>query len=875
MTTHSTPAPVQLTHESGLTVLHHRRAGSPVVALQAWVRAGSADELQGQFGLAHVHEHMLFKGTARRGVGEVAREIESIGGSVNAWTSFDETVYHLVVPSRFAGVGVDVLVDALRNSAFEATELESELQVIQEEILRGEDMPSRVLGQNMFAAVFREHPYGRPIIGTNESVAAFTRENVLDYFAQWYRPQNITLVVVGDIEERALMQLLDEAASGWTGSRTQPPRRSPEPPQRELRSTVDFRDVRTSHLNLAFRGPALADDDVAPLEVLATLLGGGESALLFERLQRGAGLVNGAYAYLYAPRDPGMLLIGASFRGSVGEDGSRPPEPLEVLAATSRELARAQHVPFSSREIRRAVRMIESDAIYETETVQGVAQRIGYFHTVAGDVEFERRFREQLASVGPDDILRVAREYLVPSRMTVGMMLPDTVSSHGVTHERIAEAVTDAWEGVEADLSPVHSDSDDVVVHHVEGGPTIIAVRDDTSPTFAIRAAVLAGLYAESDANNGINALTAHLLTSGTTTNGTSELARRIDELAASVSGVGGRNSIGLAMSGLSVDFDEALDIFAECLFESSFPADEVARLRRESLDAIDAREDNLAGSAMRQFNRYLYAAHPYAMTTLGERASMTRITRQDLIDYHRATLRPERMVVSVVGDIDPEHMVRSIAARFTRDVEGPGWEFNTPAAPPAADAQWLQSERDRQQAHIVVGFPAASMLDDDAVHFELLAAVLGGQGGRLFVELRDRQSLAYSVSAFATQGYDVGSFAVYIATGAANVDLAVEEIRRLLRDVAAGGITNEELERAQRYLIGRRDVSMQSRGNRATSMTFNELYGRGYRWGFPDAYAERVNAVTAEDIRDAASRLSAEREVVSVVRPSPPPGAE
>ncbi len=167
--------PVRYTLDNGLRVVIEENHTSPVVALEAWVDVGSASEPPDLAGIAHVFEHMLFKGTERRAVGEIARDVESVGGDINAWTSFDETVYHLVLPSRHFGEGLDILSDALQNSAFDPAELERELKVVLEELKQGEDSPARVSSQSLFATAYQRHPYRRPVIGAVRTVRAMTR----------------------------------------------------------------------------------------------------------------------------------------------------------------------------------------------------------------------------------------------------------------------------------------------------------------------------------------------------------------------------------------------------------------------------------------------------------------------------------------------------------------------------------------------------------------------------------------------------------------------------------------------------------------------------------------------------------------------------
>src|SRR5437763_14880436 len=218
---------------SGLTVFTEENPAAPVVAIQGWVRVGSADEGPDEAGLAHLHEHMLFKGTGRRGPGEIARTVEACGGEINAWTSFDQTVYHVVVGSRFFAEGMDVLADAVTSAAFDPAELQREIEVVCEEIKRSQDSPTRKLSRELFASAFTRHPYGKPVIGTEASVRGFTREGILRFYRRWYKPENAVVIVVGDVREAEALELAEKSFRWPEDPFVAAPSRPPEP-HREL-----------------------------------------------------------------------------------------------------------------------------------------------------------------------------------------------------------------------------------------------------------------------------------------------------------------------------------------------------------------------------------------------------------------------------------------------------------------------------------------------------------------------------------------------------------------------------------------------------------------------------------------------------------------
>lgn len=850
-------------HPSGMTVLYQPNGATPVVAFQVWVKVGSGDETGEQAGLAHVHEHMLFKGTANRAVGEIARDIEAIGGSINAWTSFDQTVYHIVVPSRFAAEGLDVLLDAVANSSFDADELGRELEVIQEEIRRAEDMPSRAVSRLLFETVFEHHPYGRPVIGTRESVATFDRADVLDFFQTWYRPSNMTLVAVGDVDRQTVLDAVTREFGNASSPAPRRVERATEPAQQALRVAIETRDVQDGHIAIAFRAPELSHHDTPALELLAILLGQGESSILFENVQRRERLTSEVYAYLYSPAEPGIFMLGASFPTAEGT-----VDPHRVLEAMTEQVAELRHREIPASDIRRALTILESDTIYQRQTVQGVAQRLGFFHTVAGGVEFEDRFTELARRVSPDDLREVARRYLDVENMSVAMVLPggDAVP----TAETAASAVRRAYSRVDTAVDHFALVPDEVgaVRHEFPNGLVVVVQHDRTAPLFSVRAAVMGGLLSESEAENGLGNLIAHLLTSGTESRTASALALEVDGLAASLSGFSGRNTIGLRMTALARDFESAMELFSDALLHSNFPLDEIERVRAEVLADIVAQADNLGGSAFRLFNEIAYAGHPYARSVLGTRDSIGGLDRSELLEAYHRLIQPSRMVVAVVGDVDPDRALRAIAALFDETSPAAPRELAARPSPVAPGGPRRVGEhRDRQQSHVVLGYPTESLDGELRYALDVLGAVLGGQGGRLFVELRDRQSLAYSVNAYSSCGLDAGTFAFYVATSPTKVDQAIDAIRLEVERLRADGVTEAELERARRYLIGRRDIGLQRQSARAGYYAFDELYGRGYDHGYD--YAERIEAVTPDHVAEAARRyFVSDNEIIAIVGP-------
>ena len=307
------PEIIRTTLKNGMRVVLKENHSSPVSAFQVWVKAGSADENPGEAGISHLIEHMLFKGTDTRRPGEIARAIEGYGGHINAYTTYDHTVYHVEIASRYQEQGLSVLADAVQHPRFDAQELAREKEVVIEEIKMREDEPESALHRALFKTSFQRHPYGRPVIGYADSVRGMNRKTIINYYRRWYCPKNMVLVGVGDFKAPELLARVQ--ACFTTSSRPLPVRQRPaEPSQNNFRPLVMQQEVRERYFALGFHIPGVQAEDTYALDLLAACLGQGDSSLLAQELRLKRGWVNSVYASAFTPRDPGLFMIGGSFQ---------------------------------------------------------------------------------------------------------------------------------------------------------------------------------------------------------------------------------------------------------------------------------------------------------------------------------------------------------------------------------------------------------------------------------------------------------------------------------------------------------------------------------------------------------------------------------
>ena len=835
--------------ENGLRVAIQEDHFAPVVAIQVWVKAGSADETPDVAGAAHVHEHMIFKGTERRPVGAIAAEVESSGGNINAFTSADHTVYHLVLASRYCRAGLDILADAMHNSSFDPSELEKELQVVMEEWKRGEDSPTSRAATELFRLAYTSHPYGRPVIGFRETVEALDRGRVVNFYQRWYHPNNMTLVVVGDVDRRAVEGDVRELFGPYPLGPLPARPRTVEPPQRQPRLSGLDMNVEESYLYLGFPIPEADHADIFALDLLGFILGGGESSRLVQTVQVEKELVNWISASAYSPADPGLFITAAGLE----QDKVRP-----ALQAMLAAIADCQQRLVSPAELDRARTNLASDFTYRRETVQGQARQLGYFLSVFDDPDYEDRYLAGLAAVTRQDIRRVAQRYLTTDSLS--LVLLGSEAQAGLP----SAADIQAWQKTQPAPTVSPAKNGRVSYTELDNGIRLLVKEHHSVPVVSLQACMLGGVLFETEPNAGMNNLIAGLLTRGSQRFSRLALTEAVESLAGSLGGFSGRNSLGLSGSFLSSRATTGLELFLDTLLQPIFPADEVEKRRREILLALKNREDELAQIAFDLFYATIFTTHPYRLLPLGRVESIQALRQEQLSAYYRTVLNPRQLVVSAVGDVDSDELIGCLRASLEGLPSVSDQLALPPPEPRPTDTRRQTKTVDKQQAHIVLGYQGVALDNPDRYILKIIDALLSRQGGRLFYELREKRALAYSVTAFSVEGLAPGAFGIYVGTDPNKVDEAVAAARHELRRLCQRPVDPAELEQAKKYLTGSYEISLQSNGSQAEEMAFNELYGLGYDNG--RRYLRALGAVTEEDIRRVAQTYFDEHTETLVV---------
>ena len=840
---------------SGMRVLLDPIHTAPVLSFSMLVQVGSADESDSQAGISHVIEHMLFKGTPSRPVGTIARDVEAAGGEINAYTSFDQTVYYINMAKQFGDKGLEILADAVQHPLFDAEELARESEVILEEIRRERDNPGRFISEILFKESFQKHPYGRPIIGFDKTVRSFTRQHLVDYYKKWYVPNNRVFIVVGDFDPTTMLQKIERAFSEPPHANPPPKReRLAEPIQKGLRVVVAPDNIQTSYLAWGYHIPSVLDEDVPALDLLSHILAGSDSSRLEQQVKEKLGLVQNIYSYAYTPRDPALMVLGAQLSEK---------KLLKATQAICHEIERIRTELVTIEELKNAKLNIRSAQVYEKETVGGLSGKYAYFLATAGRADFEKEYFHRLMDLQAEDVRRAAQKYLSVENLTATVMIPKTAKKQ-ITEKAWKTVLTKA-SGSPTKIAAVKQK--EIQQWTLPNGIRLIVRENHALPLVAVTATGLGGLMFENKSNNGINGLISRTWTKGTKNKDQLTLAKTIEGMAAQIDPFSGRNSIGLKGEFLSDFFEEGLDLFTEILLEPSFDPKEVAKEKSCTIEAIRNQEDNLPSLAFFHFQKLLFPTHPFGMRGLGEIETIQKMTSPQLKSYYQKLITGKNLVVSVVGNVSAQEVHQKLKEGLKKI---PARSVATPAPkldPKPSRSQQTVLKKDKMQSHIVLGFQGTTITSPDYYPMTVLSNILSGQGGRLFLELRDKMSLAYAVSCVLHVGLDPGIFAIYIGTEPSKVPTALQGIKRELKLVTEQLVRPDELERTQQYLVGTYELELQKNSQLSSSYAFNELYGMGIEE--VANYPKKIMAITRQDVLKVAQKyIHLDAATVSIIEP-------
>jgi zinc protease len=872
--------------DNGLRVLTKEVHMAPVVSVRMYYKVGSRNEYNGITGISHICEHMV---SGRASANFASYEIERLLGDIgaadeNAETYYDYTAYYEKVPAKNLETALMIEAERMQNALFLPEEFAAERTVVLSEFEGDANNPGETLSWQMWPMLFQQQSYHWPVIGWKSDIENVTRDQAFDYYKAHYEPGNATLVLVGDFQTEDALELAKRYFDPIPEGAVPPQPVTAEYPQRGERRFVLKIPSTEAMVRIGYHTPKFGDADYYALDVLSYLLSGGRSSRLIQSLVE-SGETNSAFAWHPDLKDPGMFLFGAGFAPE------KDPSAIERMILDEIEKAKAE--PASEKELERVKKQVRAYFVLANDSVAGQAENLG-LADVVGSYKYLDDYVQKVSAVTAQDIMRVAREYLTEDNRTVGYLIPTGEAERpagptgfGPQHYKSPGPKSDEPFGAgtkmpflsaigtaSAQGKPLDAQESKPERKVFDNGLVVIVKENHFNPSVSIVGLVKAGPIYDPPDMPGLSAFVAGCLDRGTTTKTSLEIAEAVESLGAEIAFERASETIHFEGTALSEDFETVLGILADCLINPSFDPAEVEKARKELSAKLKRNYDDTNYAAFMNAIAALYPKdHPYHHDPDGDLETLAKITRDDLVAFHKANYGPDTTVVVVSGDVQPEMVFAAAEKAFGGWARASGSKpVDLPPIQGPAERKTVKVELEgKVQGDFAIMWPGIRRDDPDWVALSLANTILGEFGsGRIYTKVRSELGLAYYASSFFSAKTGQGYYAAYAGANPANMDKAIERTFEAIDEVKRGDFTQDDLELAKNIFFGQVFTNLDTNAAFANELTSEEYYGLGL--DYTDKLARAIEEATLDQVKAAASKhLLPENAIVSIAEPAKP----
>ncbi len=842
--------------DNGQTVVIQKVPQSKLVCVDTWIKTGSINENDKNSGVAHFLEHLFFKGSKKYKQGEFEKILDGKGAIYNAATSKDFTHYYITIKKEDLALALDLQADMLLNPAIPQNELDRERLVVLEEIARSKDSPNNIVFQNMNSILFKQHPYKRDVIGSENIIKNIARREIFEFYDEWYNPSNMITVIVGNVDKREALNLV-RASFNQPRGKTCQSNYPKEPSLKKIETKIVKGKYNTAYLEMAFKGCEFKNTkDAYALDVLSVILGQGATSYLYKALKETRNIVTYVDSGHYSLRDDSIFYISL---GLNSENYSAAEN--EVIKQIN--LIRKKGVTLG--EVQKAKNILERSYIYGNESVENIANSIGYNMVLGGDLKYYTCYIDNVKKITDQDVLRVANEYLNPNKMAVSLLVPEKANVTMDLPEKEYSHLASMAEGLVYNYKPNHTPPEVLKTTTKENAKLIIE-KNKTADVVAVEIFIKGGDFLANKV--GICDVLSKSLTRGTRDFSAQELSAQIENSGIVLIPNSNPDYFHISLKSTKDDFDKAFGILKDIMNNATFPENEIKKAKGDILDEIKIQQDNPQAVAMEKFKSKIYPNTPYGVSLEQLKKIVPTITRGDIVNYYNNYFIPENMVISVSGNID----ICDIQTKFDDFIKKQGKavdqkKFETPFKP-LDKAEKTVTKKKTQTTWVVVGQRVPSINDEkDFATLKVINSVLsGGMSSRLFIDLREKKGLAYEVGCTYPTLLNNSYFVLYIGTNPKNTELVQQEFQNEINSLLTKKLSEEELCLAKQRLIGYLALTQETNSQRATQRGRYEILNKDYN--FSDKYEKLVESISSDDIIEVANKYFKQPFVTSIVEP-------
>ena len=846
---------------NGMTVIV-KRVPSPVVAVRGVVGTGGVYEgkwLGG--GLSHLLEHLVAGGSnERRTEAENRNLLQLIGNNSNAQTQEDRTAFFVNTTPEHMDQAVDLVTGWLTGAKITPPEYRREYEVVQRELEMGKGEPDQQFWKLINSNRYHLSPARVPVIGYQEVIQGLSRDDVFSYYKLAYEPGNMIFAVVGDLDPEQMLKTVRKYVSDFKPARAFSHDIAAEPPVLGPRTLVaTFPKLGQARVELGFESVKLSSEDMYPLDVLAAILGGGDSSLLVEQLRDGKQLVSDISASDYTP---------TYAAGTFAVDMMLDPDKVDAATNAALDVLESmKENPISAERIRRAKMQLKVEHVKSMQTAEDICSSLADNFMDAADPHFGDRYVERIEAVTAEQLQLAARKYLHKSRLMKTVLLPtEYVGAEGLPRAE------DLLRPASSTTQPATNEVAGAVKKvELENGTVVLLKRIATSPLVNIDMSSLGGVTVEDEKNNGIGNLAMQMVTRGTATRSADQIAEFFDSIGGSIQTEAGSNTWYWDGECLKTDLAKTMEVYADVVNHPAFADSELAMMKVRVDAQINSEDADWTAQSMRFFKHEYYGPthNAYQFVPEGTVENVDKFTTDQLRDWYNNKILDSKRVIAIYGDIDldqTEALVRKYFAGGPKPIEYQHAAEHAPAVSPttmpSVDVTAVKVQKTQQAlAGIVIGFKSDAVVGDPQNYaLDVGQTMAGGWGdptGYLFDTLRGK-GLVYVVQANNRTGRSAEFPACFTVFGGCDPSKVNEVVDLMLLNIArlqgtAADMQEDWFSRSKLLITTSDAMDNETPQSQATQAATNELFELGY--DFHNQFAAGINAVTLDQVRSVAAR--------------------
>lgn len=858
--------------DNGLTILIRESHEIPKVSFQIWYNVGSKDELTGEKGIAHLIEHMIFKGTDTLSESDINVLVHKLSGSCNAFTSYDFTGYLFNFPTHHWREAFPVVADCMTNCLFDDDMLNSEMKAVIQELKLYKDQYERSLMEDMISMIFSDHPYHFPIIGYKQDLWSVAGKDLLSFYKKHYKPNNATLVIVGDVDPDEVVGL----ANKHFGSIPKDPEYVKKANffHRDIasKSLTLYRDVAQPTLAYAFLVPGAVDKKDTALDIFEWVLGKGKSSRLYKRLVNDTQLVTSVSTGFWSLFDHGLFFIMAE-----PKDIEDAPEIERIILAELEDLAKNG---INDDEFERGFKKTQMSFYSLLEDIEDQAYAIGHTYLATGDENHVFTALEQSEDILKKQIQDIVISYFRPAVMHKGFVLPlpeseknewavlqeesdkedEEILSRRQRSTTVEPAVYAKTIEVQKPTEFHFPQSEKMMLSN---GLKVLFHNNDMTPKINIVLDFKARSHYDPQDQQGLYTFVADMMTEGTKNYTSEELADAIESRGMSLNVYPG----GISMKMLTRDFSFGLELLKEVLTNATFPEDEIEKVRDQLLTDIRQYWDEPRSFVSDLVRKAIYKNHPYSKQSIGTEESINSLTRDDLISFYKKYISPSGARIAIVGDLQGYDLHNTLEKALA-SWQGPEVvALDYPQLSPVAQ-QEINYPINRDQVVLCLAQLSIDRKNPDYDKYLLFDQIFGGgalgsMSSRLF-DLREQTGLFYTIRGSLVAGADEQPGMLQVRTIVSLDRLAeAEKVIKETIDNVIDTLTEEELEEAKRAVINTLVDSFASNSDIAGTFLYLDKFN--FPADYFDKRAAQLEKVTLDDMKKAVNNILASDKIITV----------